>query len=298
MWRCVSLTIFVLSNWLLVKVLFYEQRYFYFFLITLLVLTPSIDALRNGQANLIFAGMLLLIGYFMVLKKWWIVSFLLAFLINVKQIGVIIAGLIIFAYPQVILKLGIFIVMSFILPFLFSNPDYVISQYISAIQEMNRAVNTNRNFADINGFLSLFGLKLEGLYSIVIRALAGFLTLFMWLYIQKRFFERYALMFFLILSSGYLMLFHPMTEQNSYVIIATPIVISALMIYTNFKMRYTAYALMFVCVSLGVLPELVRPLLPNLGMWYKPFSIIVVYYMLFETFRRSSQSFIKSSSSI
>ncbi|MFQ3573908.1 MAG: glycosyltransferase family 87 protein [Thermodesulfovibrionales bacterium] len=284
-WRLISLAIFVIGIWQLVNHLFSEQRHYFFLVITLLVVTPTIGALRNGQANLIFAGMLLLIVYFILVKRWWVVSFLLVSLIMTKQIGLVITGLVIFAYPQVALKIALFTACWVLLPFVFSDHDYVISQYISAIGEMTRAVGLKRSFADINGFLALFGLKLEGLYSISIRVFAGLLTLLTWLYIKSRFAERYIGMYLMVLSTGYLMLFHPMTEQNSYVIVSVPIAIFALMLHSDLNLKYKSYLLMSICVSLGILPELVRRLSPDFGMWYKPFSILVVFGFMLNTMR-------------
>ncbi|MCX8026868.1 MAG: DUF2029 domain-containing protein [Thermodesulfovibrionales bacterium] len=274
-WRLISLGVFVTGIWLLVKALFYEQRYYYFFIITLLVVTPSIGALRNGQANLLFAGILLLIAYLVFFKRWWAVSFLLVFLTALKQTGLIITGFIVFAHSKVVLRTILFAVICLLMPFLFTNYEYAKSQYISAINEMTQSMNPTRSFADINGLLSLFGIKLQGLYSIITRAFVGLLTLALWLYLNRILSKRHSTMFFLILSSGYLMLFHPMTELNTYVIVAVPIAITALFLYHDLHLKFKAYVLMFICVTLGILPEMVRPIAPDLGMWYKPLAIIV-----------------------
>jgi hypothetical protein len=77
------------------------------------------------------------------------------------------------------------------------------------------------------------------------------------------------------LSTIYLVLFNPMTEQNSYVIVIPVMALVALLFLLSPQRRTLGWALALVAGTTGVLPEVVRKLAPNFGIWWLPLAASV-----------------------
>ncbi len=280
LWRGLSLSVLVSGIFVFIRDNLPGKWAVYFLIVTLLAVTPSIGALRNGQANLVFSGLCVWSTIFLIRSQWWRCSICLGLLVAIKQIGIIIALLAIVAYPALIWRFALILIGLLAMPFLSADPAYALSQYKGALKEMGGLAATKKSFADINGLLRAIGLQLEGLYSVVVRAVAGMLTLVSWLYLRMRLQQPLLAIGFLGLATSYLMVFHPMTEQNSYVILAPAIALTTIYLLQNETIKWIAIILMVICISLGLLPELVRRWYPNLGLWFKPLCAIIYLVLL------------------
>ncbi|HIJ59634.1 MAG TPA: DUF2029 domain-containing protein [Nitrospirae bacterium] len=280
LWRVISLSLLVSGVYVFIREFYPKNKEYLFLVITLIIITPTIGALRNGQANLTFSGLCLWIMYFLLKEKWWALSFALTILIILKQTGLIITALIVSSHPHLCWRIILTISFVIIFPFLINNADYVLSQYKSALKEMSSlAISSERRFADISGLLRPFGISLQGPNSLILRAFAGFITLIGWLYASKRFDEPLRGILLFSLATAYLMLFHPMTEQNSYVIIAPFIALVSVYFWQEGLSKRIVYALMVICISIGSMPEIVRPIAPHMGLWFKPMMVILFYLL-------------------
>ena len=74
----------------------------------------------------------------------------------------------------------------------------------------------------------------------------------------------------LALAVSFLMLFNPMTEVNSYVIMAPVYAILGMYLIGLQDGRPYGGAILLGVFSIGVLPELVRRVAPQFGLWWDP----------------------------
>lgn len=279
LWRVFSLGLLVSAIYLLLKEFKFDKIGQIFLIITCLIITPSIGAIRNGQANLAFIGICLWIMLFILKHRWWAVAIALCLLTALKQTGLIFIMLVLIIYPHLWWKILAIISILLILPFSLSDVGYVLSQYKGALREMSGLAITDRRFADISGLIRPLGLTLEGPYSLVLRASAGIITALLWLYISRRYQEPLRIILLFASATAFLMLFHPMTEQNSYVIVAPSIAFVSIYFWLNDRLNGLSYTLMVMLVLLGSLPEIVRPFAPQMGLWFKPLIIVFFYFI-------------------
>jgi hypothetical protein len=290
LWRGLSLFIFVWGIFVFIKDNFHHRWGEYLLVATLLIVTPSIGALRNGQANLVFSALCVWAMVFLIRHQWWRCSLCLGLLVAVKQTGLILSLLAIAAYPTLIWRFALILLGLLVIPFLSADPAYALSQYKGALREMSGLATTKKSFADINGLLRAMGLHLEGLYSVVVRVVAGMLTLSLWLYARITLQQPLLAITFLGLATAYLMVFHPMTEQNSYVIVAPAISLTAIYLLQKGTDRWAAVVLIVICICLDVLPEVLRRWYPHLGLWFKPLCALIYLGLLTRfTLRKATQ---------
>ena len=81
--------------------------------------------------------------------------------------------------------------------------------------------------------------------------------------------------FLLALATTYLMVFNPMTELNSYVILAPVLAVLALHYFDQPSRRTVGAVLIGVILSMGLLPEIVRPWDPHFALWWFPIMGLV-----------------------
>ncbi len=275
LWRGLSLFILVWGLFLFIKEYFPSNQDMFLLMASLLVLAPTIGALRNGQANLLFSGLCLWTILFLMRSDWWLCSLCIGLLIALKQIGIIPALLAAAAFPALWWRLAIVILLLLAMPFILTDSGYAVSQYREAIKEMSNLAATQKRFADINGLFRAIGFTLEGTYSLAVRALAGLITLILWLLTKRHIQQPLAGIIFLALCTSYMMLFHPMTEQNSYVILAPAIALTAVYMRDKNISLTISIVIMSLCVGLGILPEIVRRWAPDMGLWFKPLSALI-----------------------
>jgi hypothetical protein len=107
------------------------------------------------------------------------------------------------------------------------------------------SVTTNHIFADINGLLRTIGSPLPGGVSQLVRLTAGLATLWLWVTGAYRTKEPLRAFILLALSTTYLMVFNPMTEVNSYAIVAPALAVFAVY-YLELEGRARSRWLIFV----------------------------------------------------
>jgi uncharacterized protein YfiM (DUF2279 family) len=79
-----------------------------------------------------------------------------------------------------------------------------------------------------------------------------------------------------LLAVIYLMLFNPMTEKNSYAILAPAFAVAAVGALADRRTRSFGRLLVFAVVSIGVFPELFWRLDKGFGLWWDPLIVGVV----------------------
>jgi hypothetical protein len=179
-------------------------------------------------------------------------------------------------------------------PFLFASPAYVISQYREAGHNLQAcAVVSEHRFADINGILRTFKTALGPEASKLVRMAAGGLTALLWWWGARQLREPMAGLWLYALATAYLMLFNPMTEENSYVILAPALSAwAAVFLLAPFPQTRRAasfgWVIAFMALSMGLLPNILRPAFGNyFALFYHPLAAIVFIGLLAEYARRS-----------
>jgi hypothetical protein len=77
------------------------------------------------------------------------------------------------------------------------------------------------------------------------------------------------------MTTAYLMLFNPMNEVNTYILMVPGCGLLAAYFYDQRGGRGVAYTLYGVVVTIGILPELTRRVTKTFGLWWDPLMALV-----------------------
>ena len=234
-----------------------------FGMLSALSLPLCLPALQCGQANAALGAALLLAAWCLRRHHWNTAVVLLWLGTSIKPLGLAAMGLAWAAYPQLWWRLALGLPVFIGLPFLFAAPDYAWRQYLGAWENLRQCAEvTEHRFADLNGLLRTFGTALMGQASFAARALAGGALMLVCGRASRRELEPRRSLIWLGCAAGYLMLFNPMSEENSYVILAPALALMAWGAY-NFGAKPAAWIFAGMVLTMGLLPELLRPLFGN-----------------------------------
>lgn len=249
-----------------------------FALLSLLALPLCLGAMRNGQANAHLAAVLLLASACLLSGRWWLATLFLSLAIAIKPIGLAVVGLAFAVYPHLWWRLALGTVAILLLPFLAGPSDYVQSQYIESFRNLQEcSAPTTRTFADINGILRLLNTPLGAEASPVVRAAAGVLFAVFCFGWVRRLPSLERALTWLVFAAGYLMLFNPMNESNSYIILASALALWSWHFFTRGQSSL-GWTLAIMAISMGLLPSLLRPLLGNdfAESWHPTMTLILL----------------------
>jgi alpha-1,2-mannosyltransferase len=277
-WRLLSSGLFALGLWRLIGLVDSRRNTSrLFFFATLIVLVPSFDALRNGQANVIFAAFTIHAAYSLAQSRWSAAAAWMLLALVAKPIGLVMILLAVLVYRDLIWRLAIGIALFLVLPFAFGRAGYVWSQYSESIRHLlDLSVITENRFADLNGLLRKLGFGLTGRVSQAVRVVAGGVTAIVWRLGARRLSQPEQACFLLALATTYLMLFNPMTEENGYVIVMPALAYYALRFLLVEERPLLGWGLVLGGLSIGILPEPLRKIIPDFGLWWRP--IIMVFF--------------------
>ncbi len=247
-----------------------------FFWSSALGIAACLAAIRNGQANVIFAALTVNAVASLMQQQWWRASVCLIGGMVVKPLGMVLLLLAPVRYRPIIRPLALSGVLFVASPFLFGAPGYVQSQLREVSLKLGKAaVVTEHRFADINGLFRSAGMAIPESTSLALRFAAGVVVLGLWWWGARRTAEPLRGLLLLSLATSYLMLFNPMNEVNSYVILAPAVGIAAVYFLEVDVHRGTGWLLTFIVLSLGLLPELLWRLSRNFALWWHPLMTIV-----------------------
>lgn len=276
-WRILSIALLSWGIWRIVSLIHTPQNTRLFLYASLIALTPSFDAMRNGQANVLFAALTVHAAASLAQSWWWFAILCMVGTLTIKPLGLVMILLAAVVYRSIIGRLTVGISIFLILPFFFVESSYVFSQYRQAIEHLfSFSVVTAHRFADLNGLLRTLGIGLVGSASQIVRVGAGLLTLIIWWICAKRLNEPYRAWLLLGLTTTYLMLFNPMTEVNSYVIVAPILSLYAVRFLIVEGHSTLGWGLVFMGLSIGILPEIVRRIDRNFGLWWQPLMMVIL----------------------
>ncbi len=281
LWRLCAAATLAGGLWLLLRELFGAQAERPFLWATILTVPLSLGALRNGNANAIFGGVTLLAVVATMQKRWWLAVGWMVLATALKPLGVVLLLLASIHYTPVLRRLPAALFGLALFPFFFGRPDYVLEQYRQAWQNLHAcAAVTEHRFADFNGILWTLGAPLFGGPSTLVRLLAGGATAIIWLWGARRLEPALRGLWLYALAASYLMLFNPMNEANSYVILAPALgAWGAWFLFDDEPARRRlGWGLVSMALSMGLLPNLLRPWLGNdfALCWHPCMTIIFI----------------------
>jgi hypothetical protein len=288
-WRLVSLAVLVTGLWRVVRRVFAGNPTPWFLLATILSLPLSAAAVRNGQANVILSGLMLHAAVSLMGDKWWTAALLLTLALVAKPIVIAMVLLAVVIYRPLRFPMAVLIEALFAFPFLFAGSGYVMWQYQAFFNNLFRcSIAPAYDFADISGILWPLHIQLPHAVSMGVRAAAALVTLALVWFGTRRLREPLRAFWLLTFSAGYLMLFNPLNESNTYVILAP-----APAVWAGFFMRQPGRRWMggiaaLMVLSMGILPNIVRPWFGNkFALCYHPamtflFLAILIAWLLYE----------------
>jgi hypothetical protein len=285
LWRFCAAATLAGGLWRLMRALFRSEPERPFFWASLLTMPLCMTSLRNGNANAVFGGVTLLAVVATVDRRWWLAVGLMALATALKPLGIVLLLLAPIFYGPLRWRLPAALLGLAAFPFLFASPAYVCSQYQAAWGNLQAcAVVTEHRFADINGLLRTFGTEFRPDVSKLVRVLAGGLTAAVWWRSARRLREPLPGLWLYALATAYLMLFNPMNEENSYGILAPALgAWGAFFLFSPAAQnaRGLGWAIVTMALSMGLLPNIVRPLFGNyFALFWHPFMTLVFVALL------------------
>jgi hypothetical protein len=245
-----------------------------------LAIWPCLGAVRNGQTNLAFGGLLLIAAALLADERWTAAALLLVLLVAVKPLGIVVVLLAPWGYPRLIAPLAAGLAALAALPFLFAPPSWVVAQYHDAAVHLASWSGTNEaRFADLAALLRRVGVPLPAAAATAVRAAFAVATLGLWFAAARRRPEPKRSLTLALLATIYLLLFNPMTEKNTYAIAAPAMGVAAAW---SFRAGRRALGWLFAAalLSIGILPEAFHRVDPGLGLWWDPLALTAVAALL------------------
>ena len=264
LWRWFAAALLASGLWRVMRARFGVGWPKWFLWATILVLPLSLSALRNGQANALLGGLMLHAVACVADAQWSRAAALMVLTVGVKQLGMVLLLLAPVVYAPLRWRLFLGLAALVVLPFVCARPEYALAQYQALGKNLEECSTvTQHRFADLNGILRTFGTELPPQLATGVRAMAGLGTLALWWLGARRLTQPLQAMWLHALATAYLMLFNPMNEANSYVIFAPALAFWATHWLADSATATWGWWLVGMTLSMGLLPNLVRPLFGN-----------------------------------
>ena len=287
-WRIVITLLFAYSLFRLARVAMGSESGRFggvtFLILTLSTIALAAGCMRNGQMNLPLAGLFVLACCDLGQKLWWRATLWLCLALVAKPIALPIVMLAGALFPALWWRLPIGLIAVALLPFINPNWTYVIDQYQAAFVKMRSAGEPGAGlFSDIVGMCQVFpfvgpgksvSLDLDPRLLTAVRGVAAIVTLGLAFLAQRRFGIAQGSLFLLLLGTGYLMLFNPRTEGNSYPIFVPMVgVLFAWAMLIDKRLKSTI-ALFVAIVLFAAAHELYKDKLDSL--WIRPLCTLII----------------------
>jgi len=275
-WRGAGLSLLAAGLWRMSAALAPGRKWFIFALATAGTLPAAIASLRNGEANLHIAGMMLLAAVGLRARRWGWATFWLAGGLVVKPLMMVMLLLAGAMYRPMRARLTIALIIVAAAPFLFQSPHYVEPQYHDYARWMNLASQPQDLYCNIRGLLGKMGWTMSQPVLRITGFLAAMTALGLCLLAKRRRDESDAAIFLLGFAACYLMLCNPKTESNSYVILAPVVALPAAMLLAIEDRPRAAIGLYFLSFLLICDFWAYRPT----ENWLKPLTALIVAVLL------------------
>ena len=299
-WRILNIALFAVGVWQFARLASRGTSRNLFAWVSLPVILLSWSAARHGQMTMAMGGMMLLAVADLADQRWWRATLWLVLGVVLKPLALVLVLLAAVLYPRTSWRLLVGAGLALTLPLLAQHPAYVLDQYVLAVKELGIAarVGGEVEFAHLFWLLRAAGLDIPAAGQTAIRLIAAVLTLAVcWLAVRRcRPAEAGVILY--TLAVGYLMLFNPRTENNTYCLLAPALGVFAAQAVVAGHRLHTAFSVGLVALFLASYP-LGKALSDQGVVWIKPLLCTVflalVLCQLSSTLRRQPASTVRAS---
>lgn len=247
-----------------------------FALMTCLAIPPAIASARNGQMNLMLAGLAALAFAELAGQRWRMAAFWLCLGAAFKPLMIVPMGVAAAAYAPVRRPMICGCVCLLIAPFFTQHPDYVCRQYEICVRKLFLAGNpgVENPASDLFGLLLSLGYAAPVALQTATRVAAGLVTVVLAVLAVRRQSSSVGAPAALALTACYLALFNPRMENNGFVILSPTLGLIA--VDGLLKRRRLLPIAMMVVASLGIAGsfEITR----GHNFWLCPLLTLSVWY--------------------
>ena len=285
LWRLLQMGVFV-SALRRLATMVQSGRKDLFLLVSILAAPGAFNTVMNGQSNLLLAGAMGHAAVDLLNRRFWAVAgWLIAGLIA-KPIAVVMVLLVAVTDRAVIPWLLGGMALTALAPLAFDAWPTVAGSYSAWFRQLLLlAPSEEPRFEDLAGLLRVPGWHLDPGVWFVLRVTAGAAILAAWWIGSRRLEGPHRVLALLGLSAGYLMLFNPRTESNSYVILAPAIAVLAARFLAVESSR-AGWVLAALALALGN-AGMGNPIWPLTKLWLKPVVALAFLGWIFHRiFRR------------
>lgn len=224
-WRLFAMSLFASGVYRLCRVAERELSVELFLTTTLLTLPLSWSAAQNGQATLPMAGLMLHAVADVRRQAWNRCSLWLWLAVGIKPLAVVLLLLIAATKPKTWRPLAIGAVCFAGVPFLCQRTPYVWEQLRTIPQMLSTAGSGGQSdyWAQLFGMLEVAGIAVAAQWQTTLRIIAALATLGVVALATRRMSAGSAALALYGMAAGYIMLFSPRTENNTYAMLAPAI---------------------------------------------------------------------------
>ncbi len=254
LWRCVGIGALAVAVWRLTRRAS-PRGHDLFFLVSVTAVGVSLGAARNGQSNLHLAALTVLACDAIAARKWWGAVIWLSLALAVKPIAIVPVMLWGALHRPLWWRLPIGLAVVAALPFLHPDWGYVAGQYVAGLRKVVDAGDirdfTEFHPADLTSLLNLVGVSPGAPWLTPLRAAAALAVLGLSWRATRLFDRTTAAVLALTLGCGYLMVFNPRTEANTYAMLGVgPAVLASWSLVRN-RTSARSIGLTAACVLLA-----------------------------------------------
>ena len=202
-----------------------SQAATHFAMMTLLILSLSIQSVSNGQANLVVIACMLGAVAAVKVERWNLASSLIALAFIFKLYPLALGMVLVLLYPRQLWRIPLACLASLAAPFFFQHPVYVIDQYekwIALIGSEDRAnIQLDHMYRDAWLLIHLYGIPISRKFYLLLQVAGGAgVAILCWQRQRAGWPTEPLLASTLALTTAWMMLLGPATESSSFALLA------------------------------------------------------------------------------
>ena len=285
LWRILNISVLAIAVWRLARLAnAIPERRFFFVSVPAILLSWS--GARHGQMSLMMGAMMMLAVAELAAKRWWMASIWLTVAMAMKPLALVLALLAAVIYPRTAWRFFVCVSVMAIVPFLAQHPAYVWDQYLQCVPALSHAAENGDQgeFAQLFCMLHAAGFHIPEGARQGMRALAAVATLAACWFARRRLNPAELGIVLYTLAVGYLMLFNPRTENNTYCLLAPAIGVFLAEAASARNRVHTVFAMALTALFLTSYP-IGRLLRDQHTVWIKPFLCTVFLIVFLQKLR-------------
>jgi alpha-1,2-mannosyltransferase len=294
-WRFVGIAGFAIGVHRLCKIAAGPRSEATFALMTLASLPPALACARNGQSTLIMSGLMMLACVDLAECRRGRAVLWASLAVAFKPLAIVMLLLAPFLDRRLVWRTAVGLAVILGVPFLTAPPGYVVDQYVKCIQMFRASSYCGiiELWAQPFSVLALLGLNLSESMQTATRVVAAGGAIALCVAARLRLNRERAAEYLLAISTLYILLFNPRTENNTYAMLGPVMGLSLIASLTARRPnRVQAICLSITLLLISAGDAVVRPLSGDgEHIWLNP-SLAVLYavYLVQQLFFRMPEA--------